>query len=183
MDNQLTVLIATTNDNLFKAFQKVFQRFYVQLLHVTSYSDAIETLQNGCNDLLITDYFLESGEQIDEAFEVYEWEVSTIEHDMKIVGIYRQALVWLREKIREKDEEKIFPLGRRLSIEADLLPIKTVLLLPYDAIYSEESEDAAIYFSLCRDSVYYCDEDEQTIAYKLVGQIIKHHYLDMQRIY
>lgn len=178
-----TVLIATTNDELFQAFKVAFQRFDVDLLQVTTYSEAIETLQNGCNDLLITDYFLSAGSQVDDAFEVYNWEVNTIEHDMKIVGLYREALIWLRKKIREKDSEKLFPLGRRLSIEADLLPIRSILLLPYDPFSPEESEDAAIYFSLYRDNLYYCDEELQTLAYKIVGLIIKHHCLNMQRVY
>lgn len=183
MNEPLNILIATPNDELFEAFKKSFSRFDVILTQVRSYCDAVETLQNGLYDLLITDYFLEAGPQLEEAFNVRSWEVDTIEHDLKIMGSYRSALVWLRNLICKMDKEKLFPLGRRLSIEADLLPIKTIFLIPYDKMYDEESIGAAKYFRLYRDILYLCNDNEQSIADDVIKRIIENEVIDLKFVY
>lgn len=183
MGEYKSILIATTDNELFFAFEEAFLEFDVELSQVTSYCDAIEELQNGLYDLLITDYFLKSGSQIEEASDVSNWEVDTINHDLEIVGYYRPALIWLRNLIYKMDKKKLFPLGRRLSIEADLLPIKTVLLLPYSHIYSEESMGIERYFSLYRDRFYSCNGDVHDIAFNVVERIIKFKLVDLELVH
>ena len=182
MGEYKSILIATTNSELFFAFEEAFLEFDVELSLVASYSDAIEELQNGLYDLLITDYFLKSGSQSEEASDVCNWEIDTINHDLEIVGYYRPALIWLRDLIYKMNKKKLFPLGRRLSIEADLLPIKSILLLPYSQIYSEESMGIEQYFSLYRDRFYSCDENAHDIAFNVVERIIKFKLIDLELV-
>lgn len=178
------ILVATTNNELFNAFKQAFMRFDVQMCLVSSYCEAVEQLQNGCTDLLISDYFLGAGAQKDVAFEARNWEVDTIEHDLKIVGLYRNSLLWLRNLIYEADKEKLAPLGRRLVIEADLLPTRSILITPYDTLYKIESEDVALYFSLYRSNLYYPENESfQEMANKIMTLVIKNQYLKMKRIY
>ena len=184
MNEPLNILIATPNDEVFEGFQTAFSRFDVDVFQATSYTEAIEELQNGNVNLLISDYFLEAGEHLEDAFDVRTWETDTIEHDIKICGVYRDALIWLRNLIATKDREQLFPLGRRLSIEADLIPTKTILLIPFDPMYKEESEDIALYLSLYRDNMYQSrNETVQEMAQKIVGLIIKNHFLALKKIF
>ena len=182
MSEPLNILIATPNAELYYAFEEAFLEFEAELSYVTSYCDAIEALQNGFYDLLITEYFLEAGPRLEEASNVRNWEVDTIEHDLEIIGYYRSALIWLRNLIYQKDEFKLFPLGRRLSIEADLLPVKSVLLIPYNQMYGEESMGIEKYFSLYRDIFYSCDGDIRDVANDVVRRIIKYNLIDLELV-
>lgn len=182
MSEPLNILIATPNAELYYAFEEAFLEFETEITYVTSYCDAIEALQNGFYDLLITEYFLKAGPRLEEASNVRNWEVDTIEHDLEIIGYYRPALIWLRNLIYKKSEFELFPLGRRLSIEADLLPIKSFLLIPYNQMYSEESMGIEKYFSLYRDLFYPCDGDIRDVADVVVRRIIEYNLIDLSTI-
>ena len=183
MSGPTKILIATPNDGLFCAFKTTFQRFDVDLIQMETYSEVVEKIQDKSCDLIISDYFLK-GSGDDETYDVFDWEIQTIENDMKIVGVFREPLMWLRNLITEKGKQKIFPLGRRLSIEADLIPIRNIFLSPYMAEFEDETADIADYFALYRYNMFYIPTmDLQKVAYTVVGYIIKKQFVNLQKVF
>lgn len=160
MENPKKILLATADENLVICCKKALNRYDVTLVCENNYNNAIETLQQEDFDLLITDYFLfADGNQ--EAFDSYSLEIDTLENDIRLLTPLRDNLIRLRSSISNKNKEKLFPLGNRISIEAELLGTNTIFLLNFtdptldEYDMKEFLDEVAIYYCRYGRHVYY----------------------------
>lgn len=182
------ILVVTPNEELATALTNAFSRYDVDIQNVSTYTEAIESVQKRSTDLLVTEYFLACGdkkEELEDAFETRNWEVDLIEYDMKLFSFYQDDLMWLRGLISQKNKEKLFPLGRRLSIESDLFMVKNILLWGfYDSpFFQEEMEGIALYFNEYGRYLYYSIYEPKITSKEFCKFLEEKKVIELQKVY
>ncbi len=179
------ILVVTPSIELALAFKNAFAMYDVDIQHVSNYTEAICIIQEHSIDLLITEYFLEAGNDIESAFETRNWEVDLIEYDMRRHNAYQNDLVWLRSEISMRDKEKLFPLGRRLSIDADLFMVKNIILWDlYDKpFYQDQIEGIALYLSEYGRYLYYSMHKPDITSKEFCKFVRDKKFLDLKKVY
>ena len=184
MERQKKILLVTADEDLVTLFRKALYRYDVILSWEDNYNNVIQTLQQEKFDLLVADYFLHADGN-EEAFDSFTLEITTLENDIRLLTILRDDLIWLRSLILEKNKEKLFPLGNRISIESELLGTPTAFLLNFvspivdECDMREHMESIAIYYCKYGRHVFY-----SPIGFKekVVLQFVKEDIVDVMKI-
>lgn len=182
------ILMVTPNEAMVSAFKNAFLRYNVDIHHVSTYTEALPLVQERSMDLVITEYFLEScddKESRDEAFSVRNWEIDLLESDMEFPSLYQDDLMWFRSLISKKDKEKLFPLGRRLSIVSDLFMVKNVLLLAFEGMnfYRGNLDGVALYLNGYGRPIYKSSSNPVITSEEFIKFIEKAHIIEMEKVF
>lgn len=156
------ILLVTSDDDVRTMFKKALSRYDVTLVRAKSYNKAIELAQCNHYDLVLTELFIGSdGIHTQETFDSIELETDMIDNDIRLFTPFKEYLIKLRNIIRNKDEQKLFPLGPRLSNEVSLMMYKHILLLNvHDQFFDEDDlqeflHAMGIYYGKRGNNVYY----------------------------
>ena len=178
------ILLVTADKDLVTMINNALTHYDVDVTVESNYNEAIETVQRENFDLLISDYFLHANGD-DEAFNSFSMEIDTLDNDMRLLTPMKDNLVRLRQFIHEKSEEKLFPLGNRLSAEAELFGTDTALLLSLDDPKVDKYdmrdyiEDIATYYCKYGRHVYYYPYHFPKAA---VNKFVKEDVIDAMKI-
>lgn len=171
---QKKILLVTSDDEVRTMFKKALSRYDVSVVRTRTYNKAIELAQCNHYDLVLTELFIGSDDiHKQETFDSIELETDMIDNDIRLFTPLKEYLIKLRNIIRKKDEQKLFPLGSRLSNEVSLMMGKQILLLNvHDQFFDEEDLKEflyamGIYYGKRGNNVYYS-------SYEYSDELISH---------
>ena len=160
MKSQKKILFVTSDDDTLASFKKALFPYDVELVHARTYNEAIELLQSDHYGLVMTELFI-SADGVQESFDSIMLEIDILENDLRLKTPFQEDLLKLRNLIRSKDGQKLFPLGSRLANESTLMMNKTMLLLNLQdqgfdqEEFKEHLDCIAIYYHRRGNNVYY----------------------------
>lgn len=151
MITQKKILLVSSDDECVATFKNALNRYDVELIRCSTYGKAIELAQSEHYDLVLVELFISAdGDQ--ESFDSYSLEMDILENDIRLLSPFREDLIRLRNIAHKKNEQKLFPLGARLSNEMTLMLNRTILFLNIQD-QSFDCDDLKAY--LDRIAIYY----------------------------